>query len=245
MFTAGALQQRLEGEGDLQQLMKNAFSNFPVDAPSSSNSSSPNTVWRGAGIPKGFKDVTEHIELVGLDIMNANSSVRTILGQSKPRSLSPFAGKTADSAPKDWIESDTDEQLMLFIPFQAQCKVYSLQITSLPPPVDDDRTDDEVPSRPRTIKIYANTPQILSFDDAEGREPTQVVTLTPKDWDQKTGTAIVNTRFVKFQSVSSFTVFFVDVERDSAERVRIDRLRIMGEQLHEKVDMNKLKPEPE
>jgi hypothetical protein len=125
---------------------------------------------------------------------------------------------------KDFVESDTDEQLMLYIPFQSTLKIHTIHITSNPPESDD----DETASRPAHIKLYINRPRILGFDDAEDVQSTQHFTLTEKDWDPKTGTAKLELRFVKFQNVSSLVVFVVESEGDN-EKVRIDRIRIIGE----------------
>ena len=124
----------------------------------------------------------------------------------------------------DAVESDTDEQLMVYVPFQSTLKIHSLHITSQPP----DSEDDEAPSRPKMIKIYSNRPQILSFDEGDGTPATQEITLSEKDWDPNTNTAKVELRFVKFQNVTSLVMFVVESEGDN-EKVRIDRLRFIGE----------------
>jgi len=139
------------------------------------------------------------------------------------------------SKEKDWVESDTDEQLMLFMPFQATLKVHTLQITSLPPAADDD--GNEVPMRPKTIQIYSNFPHILGFEEAEDITPTQTLTLSEKDWDE-TGTATLSLRFVKFQNITSLVIFVVDGDGDG-EKVRIDRIRVIGE-TGEKRELGKL-----
>lgn len=122
------------------------------------------------------------------------------------------------------MESDTDEQLMVYVPFQSTLKVHSLHFTSAPTNTDD----DESPSRPKVIRIFINKPQILSFDDAENNLATQDVTLDEKDWDPKTNTAKIELRFVKFQNVYSLVIFVKESEGDN-EKVRIDRIRIIGE----------------
>lgn len=156
-------------------------------------------------------------------------SQRAISGKGK--------GKDSSEDP-DWIESDTDEQLMLFIPFQSTVKIHTIQFTSCPPdPEDED--DCDTPSRPKTIKIFPNTANILSFDDALEGTAVQTIELKPGDWDKNTSTANVPLRFVKFQNVSSMTIFFVDVEREIAEKVRVDRIRLIGE-CGEKKEMGKL-----
>ena len=124
---------------------------------------------------------------------------------------------------------------MLFIPFQSKLKIHTLHLTSLVP---SDQTNNEAPMRPKTVQLYTNRAQILGFEEAEDIEATQAVTLNPQDWDEKTGTAKIELRFVKFQNISSLVVFVVDGEGDS-EAVRIDRIRIVGE-TGEKRELGKL-----
>lgn len=114
---------------------------------------------------------------------------------------------------------------MIYVPFQSMLKVQTLLITSTATNASD---DDEKPSRPTVVKIFTNKPQILSFDDAENTTATQDVTLTEKDWDSNTNTAKIELRFVKFQNVTSMVIFVAESEGDN-EKVRIDRLRIVGE----------------
>lgn len=86
--------------------------------------------WRAAELPKGYDDVTDQLEIKGLDLLNADSDfggVRVLFDSSKPSALQN--GKAAEGA-KDWIESDTDEQLMLFTPFQSTLKVFSFQVSA-------------------------------------------------------------------------------------------------------------------
>ncbi|KAG9241196.1 PITH domain-containing protein [Calycina marina] len=189
--------------------------------------------WRSGELPKGYSDVTDQIDVKGLELLNADSNfggVRVLFEESKPSALSK--GKAPDK--KDWVESDTDEQLMMFLPFQSMLKVHTLQITSLPHTSQD---DDELPMRPQTLQIYANRPHILGFEEAEDIPSTQTITLSVKDWNS-TGTATVPLRFVKFQNITSLVIFIVDGE-GSGERIRIDRFRIIGE-TGEKRDQGKL-----
>ena len=82
--------------------------------------------------------------------------------------------------------------------------------------------------RPKTLKLYSNRATVLGFDEADDHPCTQEITLQPSDWDPKTGTAVVALKFVKFQNISSLVVFVVDGEGEG-EKVRIDRLRLIGE----------------
>ena len=195
---------------------------------------SSNGTWLGASTPKGYQDITSEVEVKGTELLNCDNGVaarKALFDTSKPSALN---GKDkAESTRPDWAESDTDEQLMVFIPFQSILKVHSLHVTSLPP-----KDEDEAPMRPKTLKLYTNRTHIIGFDEADDVEPTQTITLEPRDWDEKTGTAKVELRFVKFQRVSSLVLYVVDGDGDE-ERVRIDRLRVIGE-AGEKRDMGKL-----
>lgn len=192
--------------------------------------------WLGASAPKGYTDITDQVQINGIDLLNCDSELgapRVLFDSSKPSSLNGDKGKGKSA---DWVESDTDEQLMLYIPFQSSLKIHSLHVTSLPPSSDDD--DDEVPMRPKTLRLYTNRSHVLGFEEADDIPPVQTVTIEPNEWDPKTGTAKVELRFVKFQNVTSLVVFFVDGDGDG-EKIRVDRLRILGES-GEKRDLGKL-----
>ena len=86
--------------------------------------------WRTAELPKGYDDVSDQLDVKGLDLLNADSDfggVRGLFESSKPSALQK--GKSAEGQAKDWVESDTDEQLMMFLPFQATLKVHSIQVS--------------------------------------------------------------------------------------------------------------------
>ncbi|KAL9115423.1 MAG: hypothetical protein Q9227_000744 [Pyrenula ochraceoflavens] len=206
------------------------------DASASGESSGETSnMWLGAGLPKGYKDVTDQVDIKDLELLNWDSDfggVRTLFDAAKPSGLDA-KGKSGGGK-KDWVESDTDEQLMLFIPLQSTLKVHSLHITSLPPR----EGEDDVPMRPKTVKIYSNRVHVLDFGEAEDTQPTQEIVLGERDWDQETGTARIELRFVKFQNVSSLVVFVVDGDGEG-ERVRVDRIRVVGETL-QKRDPGKL-----
>ncbi|EAQ92870.1 hypothetical protein CHGG_01105 [Chaetomium globosum CBS 148.51] len=200
---------------------------------SGSGSGSGGSNWRGAGLPRGYTDITSQIELRYCELLNVDpdaGGVRVLFDTAKPSALS--GGK---SATKDWVESDTDEQLLLFMPFQAMLKLHTLQITSLPPSDDDD--EEDAPLRPRTIKLFTNKPHNLGFDEAEDLSATQEFELSEEDWNDE-GTANIPLRFVKFQNITSLVLFVVNGDGDG-EKTRVDRLRLIGE-TGEKREMGKL-----
>ncbi|KAL1964620.1 hypothetical protein VTN77DRAFT_6794 [Rasamsonia byssochlamydoides] len=198
--------------------------------------------WVGAAVPKNYNDVTDQVQIKDIDILNRDSekgSAKVLFDTSKPSALAGDKGKAKAGEEPDWVESDTDEQLMLYVPFQSTLKIHSLQITSLPPSsASEGEDEDELPMRPKTLRLYTNRAHILGFEEAEDIDPVQTVTIEPQDWDSKTGTAKVELRFVKFQKVTSLVLFFVDGEGER-EKIRVDRVRIFGE-TGEKREMGKL-----
>lgn len=191
--------------------------------------------WVGAATPKGYSDITDEYDVKSLELLNLDSEFgipRTLFEPSKPSALGNGKGK--DGA--DWVESDTDEQLMLYIPFRSTLKVHSLHITSIPPKEAED--DEELPMRPKVIHLYTNRSHVLGFDEADDIPPVQTVTIEDRDWDPKTGTAKIDLRFVKFQTVFSLNLFIAEGDGDG-EKTRVDRIRIFGE-AGEKRDMGKL-----
>lgn len=195
--------------------------------------------WLGSDLPRGYSDVTDEVDIQGLDLLNANSvlgGARALFDGDRPSALDDKERTGVESSKNDWVESDTDEQLMLFVPFRATVKVHTIQITSLTQSLSQSQV--ESPMRPRTIQIYSNRSHVLGFEEAEDIPPTQKITLENEDWDQNTGTAKVDLRFVKFQNVTSLVLFVVDGD-GNRDAVRIDRLRIIGE-TGEKRELGKL-----
>jgi len=228
------------------QALNEAVKKLAAEADSSSSSggfgeaSSSAGGWMGASLPRGYTNCSDQVDIRGLDLLNADSDfggARMLFESGGPSSAdgAKGKGKSEGESKKDWIESDTDEQLMLFIPFQSTLKIHTLQITSFPPTSED---DEETPMRPRTIRLYTNRAHNLGFEEAEDIPATQLLEIKPGDWNEKTGTANLPLRFVKFQNVSSLVMFVVEGEGEG-EKTRIDRIRIVGES-GEKREMGKL-----
>ncbi|PBP22656.1 thioredoxin [Diplocarpon rosae] len=228
IFKAGKVVEKIKGADPrrLQEVVKKLASEAEGGSSSSGfgGATGSGSDWRVGSLPRGYSDVTDQVDIKGLELLNADGdfgTVRVLVDSSKPTGLQK--GKAAASSEKDWVESDTDEQLMLFMPFQSTMKVHTLQITSLPPTSED----DDVPMKPKTIQIYTNRAHILGFEEADDIPATQSITLESKDWDE-TGTAAISLRFVKFQNVTSLVLFVVDGDGDG-DKVRLDRVRIIGE----------------
>lgn len=86
------------------------------------------SAWKGAEIPRGYGDVTDQVELRGCELLNADDNagpVKVLFESSKPSALG--SGKSTST---DWVQSGSDDQLLLFIPFQSTVKLHTLQVST-------------------------------------------------------------------------------------------------------------------
>ncbi|OAA61977.1 proteasome-interacting thioredoxin protein [Niveomyces insectorum RCEF 264] len=194
LFRDGAVLDRVQGadpkrlEALVTKLAQEAGAAGAAGASGASDGGAGGETWHGASLPRGYVDLTGHVEVPRCELLNVDAE----------------AGGNSI------------------------VKLHTLQITSHP-------TDEA--ARPHVIKLFSNSPHNLGFDEAEDTLATQELTLSPADWNDA-GTASVSLRFVKFQNINSLVVFVVSAE-DGADKVRIDRLRLVGE-AGEKRDMGKL-----
>ncbi|RCI15598.1 hypothetical protein L249_3413 [Ophiocordyceps polyrhachis-furcata BCC 54312] len=200
----------------LQDLVKNLASQ--VDSLGENEASIAS--WRGAEIVRGSHDITDQVEVRGCELLNSHQVaglVDVLFDPSKPSALGEEHTST-----KDWVQSGADDQLLLFIPFQSSIKLHTLQITSLPP------KDQTEVSRPEVIQLYINRPRNMDFSEADDTEPTQTITLNADEWNSN-GTINVGLRYVKFQKTNTLVVY-VQKGVDGAESVRLDRVKIIGDE---------------
>ncbi|EKU21349.1 hypothetical protein NSK_002318 [Nannochloropsis salina CCMP1776] len=124
------------------------------------------------------------------------------------------------------LRSDTDEQLILHLVFSEAVKVHSLNLVA-----------PEMEAAPATVKLYLNKTS-FSFDDAENIEPTQVLELTEEDYKAEKVTLL---KFVKFQRVSSLTIFVEN--NNGADYTALSMLRLFGTPL-QGTDVSKIQKQP-
>ncbi|EHK40566.1 uncharacterized protein TrAtP1_003878 [Trichoderma atroviride] len=231
LFRKGTLMHTVQGanSAELRNVIGKIVSELEHLVEGMGGEGGPPEAWKGAEIPKGYGDVTDQVELRGCELLNADDNagpVKVLFESSKPSALG--LGK---STATDWVQSGSDDQLLLFIPFQSTIKLHTLQITSVIPQGNTDV------SRPVEIGLFLNRTSNMDFGEAEDAEPTQSITLEPEHWNSES-TASISLRFVKFQKTNTLTIF-VQQGDGEADAVRIDRIKLIGE-AGAKRDMGKL-----
>ncbi|KAJ1919367.1 hypothetical protein IWQ60_007270 [Tieghemiomyces parasiticus] len=162
---------------------------------------------RHAGMPSNLEALTAGPETVGSSTTKpSRPSAYGIPGHSDLSSMvmSTQAGALNQNNDQplanlfipgnSYLESDVVKQLFIYLPFNQAVKLHSLKF------------EGPVSHAPKTVKIYANRPN-MGFDETESVQPTQVLELTEADYAELATTSL---RFVRFQNVSSITVFVED-----------------------------------
>jgi len=138
----------------------------------------------------------------------------TCLNESDQHDLKSLLTSGSTTSPT-FLLSDTDEQLLLNIPFNQTVRIRTISLKT-----------SNVSQAPCEIKLLINRPS-LAFDDVEGAEEgqfAQVFTLTE---EQVSEGQRIQLRFVKFQTVNSLHIF-VASNQGGEEETRIDSLDIFG-----------------
>jgi hypothetical protein len=151
-------------------------------AAGSSSSAGGNSAlgWRGAGLPRGYSDVTDQVEIQKSELLNYDEdfgAVRTLVDPSKPGGLS--SGKMAE---KDWVVSDTDEQLLLFTPFMSMVKLHTLQVCALPQP----QSQFDLKLRGLTFALFRLLPSRMRMRTSCGLESSSFLPTDPTTLDSRT-----------------------------------------------------------
>lgn len=127
IFRDGQVAEKVQGGNpkQLQSVVEKLSSD--IETAGEGGSGSGGVAWRGADLPRGYTDISDAVDVRGLELLNADTdfSVRTLFNKSKPSALNK--GKST-STEKDWVESDTDEQLLLYTPFNSAVKLHTLQV---------------------------------------------------------------------------------------------------------------------
>ena len=158
-----------------------------------------------------YKDLTEYIDFSGCEGLN-----------TKP----PGGLRCLFDDDDAYLETDVDPEMLLTVRFLQPMKIFSLRIWS----------GNNTAAYPRDIKLFCNRSN-LDFSDAHNASAAEIAqSLTLKQTSGPDFADEVKLRFVKFQNVSSLTVFVSS--NFGAESTVIRRLQFIG-QPKEIMDMNK------
>ncbi|XP_057499688.1 PITH domain-containing protein At3g04780 [Actinidia eriantha] len=120
------------------------------------------------------------------------------------------------------LESDADEQLLIYLPFTQVIKLHSIFIKG---------TEDE---GPKTVKLFTNR-EHMGFSNVNDFPPSDTAELSP---DNLKGKPVV-LKYVKFQNVRSLTIFVED-NQSGSEVTKIQKIVLYGTTV-ETTDMKGLK----
>ncbi|XP_020206574.1 PITH domain-containing protein At3g04780 [Cajanus cajan] len=165
-----------------------------------------------SAIHKGQVDLLDFIDWSGVECLNQSST------HSLPNAIKQ--GYREDDGLH--LESDADEQLLLYIPFTQVVKLYSIVIKG---PEDDG---------PKTVKLFSNK-EHMGFSNVNDFPPSDVANLSEENLKGKP----VILKYVKFQNVRSLTIFIED-NQSGSELTKVQKIVLHGTTV-ETTDMKGLK----
>ncbi|KAL1211643.1 PITH domain-containing protein [Cardamine amara subsp. amara] len=163
-------------------------------------------------ISKGQVDLLDFIDWSGVECLNQSSS------HSLPNALKQ--GYREDEGLN--LESDADEQLLIYIPFNQVIKLHSFAIKG---PEEEG---------PKTVKFFSNK-EHMCFSNVNDFPPSDTAELTEENLKGKP----VVLKYVKFQNVRSLTIFIED-NQSGSEVTKVQKIALYGSTV-ETTDMKGLK----
>lgn len=151
---------------------------------------------------KGQQDLVDLIDWSSVEVLNESSA--------KPWANAVKKGYRDD--PGLYLESDCDEQLLLYVPFTQQVKLHSLVLQG-----------PERAFAPSSAKVFVNRTSV-GFDEAEAEAGTQALELESEDVLEGKPVAL---KYVKFQKVQSVTVF-IGSNFEDEDVTRLSKIVLFG-----------------
>ncbi|XP_050220653.1 PITH domain-containing protein At3g04780 [Mercurialis annua] len=165
-----------------------------------------------SAIHRSQVDLVDFIDWSGVECLNQNTS------HSLANALKQ--GYREDDGLN--LESDADEQLLLYIPFNQVVKIHSIVIKGL----EEDG--------PKTVKLFSNK-EHMGFSNVNDYPPSDTVILSPDTLQAKP----VVLKYVKFQNVRSLTIFIED-NQSGSDVTKVQKIALFGTTV-ETTDMKGLK----
>ncbi|KAF3968978.1 hypothetical protein CMV_007191 [Castanea mollissima] len=165
-----------------------------------------------SAIHRNQVDLVDFIDWSGVECLNQSTS------HSVPNALKQ--GYREDDGLN--LESDADEQLLIYIPFTQVIKLHSILIKG---------SEEE---GPKTVKLYSNK-EHMGFSNVNDFPPSDTVVLSPDNIKGKP----VLLKYVKFQNVRSLTIFIED-NQSGSDITKVQKIALFGSTV-ETTDMKGLK----
>ncbi|GAA0183668.1 oxidoreductase [Lithospermum erythrorhizon] len=162
--------------------------------------------------PKGQVDLLDFVDWSGVECLNQSGS-GTLFNALKQ-------GYREDEGLN--LESDADEQLLIYIPFNQVIKLHSAVIKG---PEEEG---------PKTVKLFSNK-EHMGFSNVNDFPPSDTIELSEENLKGKPTIL----KYVKFQNVRSLTIFVED-NQSGSENTKIQKIVLYGSTV-ETTDMKALK----
>ncbi|XP_030442208.1 PITH domain-containing protein At3g04780 isoform X1 [Syzygium oleosum] len=163
-------------------------------------------------IQRNQVDLSDFIDWSGVECLNQSAT------HSLPNALKQ--GYREDDGLL--LESDADEQLLIYIPFTQVVKLYALVVKA---------SEEE---GPKTVKLFSNR-EHMGFSNVNDFPPSDTAVLSE---DNLKGKPVV-LKYVKFQNVRSLTIFIED-NQSGSEITKVQKIALHGTTV-ETTDMKGLK----
>eukprot|EP01138_Halocafeteria_seosinensis_P011407 gb/GECG01011651.1/.p1 GENE.gb/GECG01011651.1/~~gb/GECG01011651.1/.p1 ORF type:complete len:183 (+),score=36.76 gb/GECG01011651.1/:1-549(+) len=121
------------------------------------------------------------------------------------------------------LTSDADDQLIVYIPFRSPVRLRAIKVEA-----------PEGKPRPAAMKVFVNKPTV-GFEEVEDEPATQSFDLHDANLTRE-GKSL-ETRFTKFQQVTSLHLFFDNPDEDN---INVSRLQFLGKSI-DGVNVSQLK----
>ncbi|XP_020273745.1 PITH domain-containing protein At3g04780 [Asparagus officinalis] len=151
-------------------------------------------------IQRGQVDLIDFIDWRGIECLNHNSS--HALANALKQGYRDDDGLH--------LESDADEQLLIYIPFTQVVKLHSIVIKG---PEEEG---------PKTVKLFANK-ENMGFSNVNDYPPSDSIVLSPETLE----VIPVTLKYVKFQNVRSLTIFIED-NQGGDEITKVQKILLYG-----------------
>ncbi|AQK62361.1 PITH domain-containing protein At3g04780-like [Zea mays] len=152
-------------------------------------------------VPRGQVDLIDFIDWTGVECLNQDSS-HSIVNALK-QSLRDDEGL--------YLASDSDEQLLIYIPFMQVVKLHSVLFKG---PEEEG---------PKTVKLFSNK-EHMGFSNVNDYPPMDTLELSS---DHLIENKPLPLKYVKFQNVRSLTVFIED-NQSGSDVSKIQKVALYG-----------------